>query len=398
MQADLGTRLDTVGIQSQPEVAVRLLQIGSRPDAQINDFVKIIRTDHALSGRVLKLANSAFFAQRQPVTNVDRACVVLGLERLKCVSMGFYLARAMGDAGDRELTRRTWGHSLLRACLASQAAKVTAPANTAEAFVIGLMLDSGIPVMSRLLRATYATLLSDNPSPGKLYARESDSCQFTHVDVVAVLARKWRFPALLARPIELHHSKPADPPKTDPVSRLHRIAYVVGLIDLEPRPQLSAGPDSLTIRTPGITTAQRVLGLSDHDLTETIARTVSEYALTVDLFADIASRMENVDSVLEQLHTHLTTMVDDQVASSLHRDELAEPMRLRIAGQTVELCRDKDGVTVAFLFDSRGQRLLTHRLAAGAETPESVCSALGLELTNQDEAAALDQGLRALAA
>src|SRR5689334_2751536 len=84
-------RLHTVGIESQPEVAARIVELVSDPDAGLRQYADVVRADAALSGRLLRLANSAFFAQREPVTSLDRACVLLGLDRLKAVSLGFQL-------------------------------------------------------------------------------------------------------------------------------------------------------------------------------------------------------------------------------------------------------------------------------------------------------------------
>lgn len=394
----LSRRLDAVGVQTQPEVAVRLLEIGGNPNAQIHDFVKVIRTDHALSGRVIKLANSAFFAQRSPVTNVDRACVVLGLERLKCVSMGFSLSRAVNDGGERDLSRRIWGHSLLRACLSSQIAKVTAPTHTAEAFVIGLMLDSGIPLVAKLSGQRYHGLLADNPSPGKLFAREIEHLEFTHVDIVTVLAKRWRFPDVLARPLEQHHLKPADPPRTDTASRLHRISYSAGLVDLQVKAEPAFSPEPISSSTPGMTTVQRLLNLGEQDLQRVVSNTVSEYKVTGEFFSDIAARIENVDDVLDQLQQSLTTMLDDQVSASLMREEKASPTRMSIGGRAVEFSSNTAGQPIAYLLDSTGQRLLTHRIAAGAETAQSLCVALGLDATSEREISDLENAIRALAA
>src|SRR5205823_4861273 len=80
---------------------------------------EIIRADAALAGRVLRLANCAFFAQRQPITNLDRSCVLLGVDRLKSVALGFYLSRAAAGDPRQSLSRRIWGQSVYRACLSA---------------------------------------------------------------------------------------------------------------------------------------------------------------------------------------------------------------------------------------------------------------------------------------
>src|SRR5262245_17360655 len=111
LRHDLVQKLDGIGVQSQPQVAMKILQLNARPDAQLKDYATIVKTDPALSGRLLKLANSAMFAQRKAVTTIDRACLLLGLERLCSVALGFQLSRAAAAEGQEELTRRVWGQN-----------------------------------------------------------------------------------------------------------------------------------------------------------------------------------------------------------------------------------------------------------------------------------------------
>src|SRR5205085_4261819 len=131
---------------------------------------------------ILRLANCAFFAQRQPITNLDRSCVLLGVDRLKSVALGFYLSRAAAGDPRQSLSRRIWGQSVYRACLSAELARQLAPTRAAESFIIGLLLDAGIPLVARLLgRPALAILHNDDP-PARQFKAESDHLPFTHVD------------------------------------------------------------------------------------------------------------------------------------------------------------------------------------------------------------------------
>src|SRR5205085_6937921 len=105
----LDRQLDRIGLETQPRVAVRLLELVAREDSQLKDYNEAIRTDAALTGRLLRLANSAYFAQRAPVTKLERALVLLGIQRVKAVSLGFHLCRAAASAGARSVSRAGWG-------------------------------------------------------------------------------------------------------------------------------------------------------------------------------------------------------------------------------------------------------------------------------------------------
>src|SRR5690606_18478449 len=75
--AVIAQKLDGLGIESRPEVAMRMLELVGDDSAGLNDFAEALKPDIAMTGRLLKIANSAYFGQRQPVTTLERACVIL---------------------------------------------------------------------------------------------------------------------------------------------------------------------------------------------------------------------------------------------------------------------------------------------------------------------------------
>jgi HD-like signal output (HDOD) protein len=381
LQQFLDRKLDRIGIQSQPEVAMRLLELSGNPDAQLRDYAEVIRVDHAISGRVLRLANSALFAQVTPVTKLDRACCVLGLERLKAISLGFHLGRAAAGSAGQELSRRIWGQSVLRACLAAEAARLTAPALVAEAFVIGLMIDAGIPLMPALAGPDYAKVIEENRGPGALFRRENESLEFTHVDVVCAMARRWRLPEVLVQPIEWHHTRPVETPRTEPVHRLHRVAYIAGLIEVESGPR-DAARAVVNKQSSGVATAQRILGVGDADISRVVTRAVGEYGASIDFFSDIAGGIPDIDTLLDRVQVDLVSALDDGLEKDIRHDQDLAPLRLIIKGQAVAFIRDKDGAMVAYLNDGLGRRLVSHRLEAGAATPQAIAEALGIDLSD----------------
>jgi HD-like signal output (HDOD) protein len=132
LQAEIDRRLTGLGLPTQPAVAARILALVANPDAGLKQYADVLRHDAALTGRLLRLANSAYFAQIKPVTTIERSCVLLGLERLKAVSLGFYLSRAAATDPNHVLSRRVWTQSVLRACLAAEMARVTCPGYSAD--------------------------------------------------------------------------------------------------------------------------------------------------------------------------------------------------------------------------------------------------------------------------
>lgn len=390
----LAERLERVGVQTQPEVALKVLNLSSRPDTHPKDYAQVIKNDPGLSGRLLKLANSAMFAQRKPVTSIDRACLVLGLERLKSIALGFHLSRAAASGGTKELARQVWGQSVYRACLAAELSRQTAPGLVPEAFVVGLMLDAGIPLMSRLVGPSYDALFASCDMPLKLFRTEFETLEFTHVDVLAALMRLWRLPDLLARPLEWHHDRPSATPRPDPVHRLHRVAYVAGSLQVTTL-QKTGEAQPLTVNSPGVPAAQRLLELDDSSIAVVVKKAGSEYSASIDLFSEIAASMGNLDDVMETIQMRLVRAIDAKVEESI-REEHTSRQRFSFNGQSIELSRE--GATmVAYLYDSTGAPLVTHRFQPSVEDPPAVLAALGVDPQPCDELDRMYDFIRAAA-
>jgi HD-like signal output (HDOD) protein len=394
----LDRKLDAIGLNSQPEVALKLLELSSKPTAQLSEYSNVIRSDQAVAGRVLRLANSAFFAQRRAVTAIDRACVVLGVDRLKAVALGFHLSRAAQAPGDKDYSRQVWGESLFRACLASQAARLTAPTQVSEAFVIGLMMDAGLPIMGTLAGDAFRTVRAEGNTPGKLFRLEGERLAFTHVDVMTVLAKRWKLPELLAKPLEWHHTKPPETKKDDPLLRLHRIAYVVGLVEFPSREGAKDPIAPITAQTPGMGTVARILALGPDEIKSVVHQSAGEYAATIDMFKDIASGIHSGDELLDAVQLSLAKAVDNLIERDLTDEVSDAPQRLQLAGQWVELARESDGSGMAYLFDSKGNRLLAHRFQPAQTRALEVCEALGIDAPTPQDIERLSQSMARLAA
>ncbi len=388
---ELDVKLGQIGIETQPAVATKILDLTKDPDAGMADYAKIICNDAALSGRLLRLANSAFFAQRKPVTNIDRACVLLGTGRLKSIALGFYLSRAAASDAAARISREIWGQSVYRACLATELAKKLCPEQAPEAFVIGLMLDAAIPLAHKLLGKPFEYLYDEDLTPIKSFNTEFERHPFTHIDLISVLMRRWKFPELLTKPIEWHHTPPPPIGRHDPLGKLHRLAYYVGAVKLTP----DGKPDR---PLPMQETARSQLELATGDLRSIITKSNAEYDLVIDLFSGVADGIGDPDKLAEQVHMQLISVLDEDIASEIADTTKPGPQYFTLGGLTVMLRPEDDGVGTAFAYDSAGEPLSTYRFIFATETASSICDALGLEKEPGDDIETMTEYIDKLAA
>ena len=383
LHEQLAHRLDRVGIETQPEVAARILELATDPEAGMGEFADAIRSDVAITGRLLRLVNSAFYAQRQPVTRIDRACVLLGLQRLRAVALGFYLSRAAATDTNQLLSREVWGQSVFRACLAYELVNQTDPGIAAEAFVIGLMLDAGVPLAHQLLGDSYEAVFRSETQPAAFARREADEFPFTHTDIISVLARRWRLPETLAKPLAWHHVRPSSNGRTDAPSVLQRVAYFVGVIAVSASDDLPAG------EVPMPSTAETVLRMGRDQLAAATAAATEQYAGTMTIFDEVATALPDAQSLAQRAHLQLVRVIDDTMSMDI---EVGQPtvQHFTISGRSVELELGRSGMATAYLCDERGQRICSASFELEEVSAKRLAYALGLDGPSHDEAEDFD--------
>jgi len=391
LHAQLDARLSQLGLATQPAVAARIVELVSDPGAQVQEYARAIRTDAGLTGRLLRLVNSAFFAQREPVTTLDRACTLLGIERLRSFSLGFYLSRTGSTDREARYSRRVWGESVLRACLGSELARRLFPNLVSEAFIVGLMLDAGLPLMERLAGPAFAAIAERNEPPSRQFVLEFRSLPFTHVDVIKVLATRWKLPDLLSRPLEWHHTSPGDTSRADRVYRLQRLAYYVGAVRLNERTGL---PEE---EAPLGTIAGRVLGIDTEALGAGVKSALGEYRTALSLFGDVAEGVAGGEDLSARVHHQLVEVMERALAGSLQADGANAPS-FTIGGFTVRISDPAGENATASVMDSGGHALLMHRFRRAGATPDQIVQAMGIEPATPDEMREFGDYIRSIAA
>ncbi|RLC35876.1 hypothetical protein DRH29_05615 [candidate division Kazan bacterium] len=133
-------------LPSLPMVATKLLSIVDKELTAAKDLAEVIEKDQALTARILKLVNSAFFGLSSKVTTVSRAVIVLGFNSVKSLGLGISVFNTVSNVGSEKTAfnkDKFWEHSLGVAAGARLLAKKLKYPNPEEAFVAGLLHDIG---------------------------------------------------------------------------------------------------------------------------------------------------------------------------------------------------------------------------------------------------------------
>jgi two-component system, cell cycle response regulator len=199
--------LEVRQLPSLPAVAVRVLELARQKDAGFGAIAVAISSDPALSAKVLKTVNSSFFGIPQPVKTINQTLVMLGLQAVKTLALGFSLARSLKGKEDEEFDYvRFWRQSLFSAVASRALAEMSRAADRDEAFLAGLLSDLGTLAMHKALGREFDALLKASQGDQVELVRLSrKALGLDHAEVGAALAERWRFPESLVETIRRHH-------------------------------------------------------------------------------------------------------------------------------------------------------------------------------------------------
>jgi HD-like signal output (HDOD) protein len=208
----------TVRIPTLPTVLREMQAITASSEGSARDAARVIETDPAIATRVLRLVNSSFYALKNPVSNINLACSILGLKVIKNVVEQASVLEAFGDVPSAPGFDAAWlwDHAFKTAVACRMIAERSpAAAGLAkdDAYTCGLVHDIGKLVLidSRRPDFTEALRLSQDARM-PLAIAEGEVFGFTHAHVGGLLAQRWKLAPMVQAAVTFHHT-PAPTPE-----------------------------------------------------------------------------------------------------------------------------------------------------------------------------------------
>jgi putative nucleotidyltransferase with HDIG domain len=200
-------------LPTPPTVFAQINKVINNPNTSAYQIGAIISEDPALSAKVLKLTNSAFYGLPRTVTSVKQAIVILGMDVVKSLvlSASVFETFSRNYKIDKGILDSFWRHSLLVAFMAriiSRTKNFPSFLEAEEAFSAGLLHDIGKLVILAHLPEEFAKIkeaMAKNPNE-LLSVLETKILGFDHAAVGGHLGQKWNLPKHLVDAIQYHHT------------------------------------------------------------------------------------------------------------------------------------------------------------------------------------------------
>lgn len=200
-------RADALRLPVLPTVAIELLASVDDEDCDARSLAVRVQEDPSLAAHVLRAANSARYAPKEPIVSLTQAIGRLGLAALREIVVSVAVKGATFDVrGHERYVAGLWRHALLAGRLAQEIARARR-ANVEAAFLCGLLHDIGAPVaLQGLIDHCKAQGLA--PSEATLLA----AVDLAHAELGALLAERWRLPDWVRAAVRFHDA-PEHAPK-----------------------------------------------------------------------------------------------------------------------------------------------------------------------------------------
>lgn len=197
-------------LPSLPAIAVQVIELTKQDDVDLARIAKLISKDPALAGKILRTVNSSFYARSQNVGTISQALVILGLQSVKTLVLGFSLVSHLTkDKSGGFDYLAYWRRSIYAANAARTIAARVGVLQQEEVFLAALLQDIGMLVLDRVLGPEYGKVCESVVCHADLPAAETKALGMHHGEVAELMAKQWKLPPLLATPISGHVS-PAD--------------------------------------------------------------------------------------------------------------------------------------------------------------------------------------------
>jgi diguanylate cyclase (GGDEF)-like protein len=220
------------GMLPSPQgAALKVIELCGRDDVPLPELLRVLQTDPAMTGKLLKLANSAAFARPRPAASLTPDVLMsLGIQAVRQVVLAFSLVSAYREGAcpgfDYGLF---WSRSLARGAAAQLLGGIVRCAPAGELFTLGLLAGVGRLALAALHPAAYGEIIAraGDPCAPRIREMETAAFGFDHADVSAALLRDWGLPRLFCDAV-MHYEAPEES-GFDPASRPGRLVLTLNL-------------------------------------------------------------------------------------------------------------------------------------------------------------------------
>jgi putative nucleotidyltransferase with HDIG domain len=194
-------------IPTLPMVAMRVTELINDPSSSSADIAKLLKKDQVLTAKILRLANSSYYAIPGGCSDVQRALAFLGFNTLAQLVLGLSVFSVFTDTETENFSMlEFWRHALGAAVCSEILAKRVGGVRPEEAFTCGLLHDIGKLVLHEIDKDRLTSIMKETTKREcSFFDVEREWDLPGHSYLGEVIATKWGLPQVIRLAIRYHH-------------------------------------------------------------------------------------------------------------------------------------------------------------------------------------------------
>ncbi len=199
MNENWQTLFDESNLVSLPDAYIKLQQLLAEDDYALADVAEIIGYDPAISARLLRMVNSAYFGLVANIDTISRAINYLGAQQVHDLVLTTSIAETFSDIKNPAFNLYTfWQQSIYCAIAARELAVLCNVLDSERLFVAGLLHKIGQLMMSQAIpQLTLQAQQLAEQSGITLAKAEQEAIGFDYTQAGAELLQHWKLPTSL---------------------------------------------------------------------------------------------------------------------------------------------------------------------------------------------------------
>ena len=198
-------------LPSPKGAALQVIQLTHKDDVTNQEIARAIKSDPALSSRVIKMANALVAYQTRPIASMVDAVMVLGLNTVRQLVLGLSLVEGSRNGECQKFDYQGfWARSLLTAIAAQNLVLSSGVGSPEEVFILGLLGQIGTLALATAYPQEYARILekAEADVDAGLVNLERAEFGFDHNQLTQAMLADWGMPRVFQE-VALYHEDPA---------------------------------------------------------------------------------------------------------------------------------------------------------------------------------------------
>lgn len=191
-----------------PAVATKVLEISAQPEVVPSELISVISQDPGLTGKVLKLCNSAYYGFQREIASLEEAGNLLGTRTLvnlvltSSTSKYFKKYSNEADLSQTALWEKSVTHAVAARCIAEANNQV----DKERAYTAGLLQNLGSLVLDRFFHQGREYVEAVAAKGFSMIEAEKYALGLHHAELGARLMTRWELPEVLTDTVRFHHA------------------------------------------------------------------------------------------------------------------------------------------------------------------------------------------------